>query len=312
MNRNTTLDYLRGVAITSIVVGHLFFYSNRADGSILWNICNSLQIPIFIYVSGLLANKSIQKYDFIEFLKKRIFRLIIPFISFFLLWLIIRGITIENIITFITDEFKQGFWFLIVLFELTFIHSFNHFVSKKHNTNRIVLDIFAFIIINTYHFLVKDFEIFNQLFCLNLLWHYYPLFLVGVYSEKIHKLFTIRLSSLYFIIYAISFYLLFFKGVHFMLAICNTSSLFFLVAIFNNEYKIAESAFTKAGQYSLEIYLLHILIIDIIMDYIPIFENRWIEAIVYIPLAGTICYMFIRFASILKKSKVVNLLLFGG
>lgn len=312
MKRDTTLDYLRGFAILSIVIGHLYFFSDRAEDSVVWNVCNSIQIPIFIYVSGLLANKSILKYRFIEFLKNRVLRLIVPFASIFVLWLLIHGITVENTFTFITDEFKQGFWFLEVLFELMLVLAVNQFLSKKYDIHRGLLDAIVFLIINAYHFLIKDFDAINQVLSLNLLWHYYPIFLIGIYSEKLYKLFTLRLSFLYFFIYILAFYLMFINNKHEMIAICNLSSLFFFVTVFRNSYMFAKTAFAKAGVFSLEIYLLHILAFGVIGNYIPIIEKRWIEAIVFILLAGIICCFFIGISFILKKSKIINLLLFGG
>jgi Fucose 4-O-acetylase and related acetyltransferases len=312
MKRDNTLDYLRGFAILSIVIGHLYFFADRATGSILWNICNSIQIPIFIYVSGLLAGKSILKYSFKEFLKNRFIRLIIPFISFFILWLLFHGITIENTVTFFTTEFKQGFWFLEVLFELMLILAINKFISRSSGIHCEILDFISFIIINAYHFLAKDFAQVNQVLGLNLLWHYYPIFLIGIYSHKFNKLFNTKLSFLYLLIYAFSFYLMYIKNIHMMLAVCNLSSLFFFVTVFSNGYKIAEPAFIKVGQFSMEIYLLHILAFDIIGNIIPIIENRCIEAVVYILLACIICYLFIGISSILKKSKTISQLLFGN
>ena len=312
MKRDTTLDYLRGFAILSIVIGHLYFFSDRAKGSVVWNICNSIQIPIFIYVSGLLASKSILKYSFTEFLKNRVLRLIVPFVSIFIFWLLIHGITNENIITFVTDEFKQGFWFLFVLFELMLILAINQFFSQKFGIHRVIFDFSVFLVINAYHFLAKDFDCINRVLCLNLLWHYYPIFLIGIYSKKLNCLFTIKFSFLYFFIYTIAFYLMFIKNIHMIIAVCNLSSLLFFVTIFSNGYKIAEPAFTKTGQFSLEIYLLHILAFGIIGHYIPVIENRWVEAIFFFLLACLICYIFIEVSSLLKKSKTINRLMFGG
>lgn len=312
MNRDTTLDYLRGFAILSIVIGHLYFFSGRADGSIVWNICNSIQIPIFIYVSGLLANKSINKYCFKEFIKKRLFRLIIPFTTIFFIWLLLHGINTENTITFFTDEFKQGYWFLFVLFELLLIQSINHFISQRYNVNRMIIDFSMLLVINVYHFLSQNFDTTNQILGLNLIWHYYPIFLIGIYSNSFNKIININLSLIYLLIYCIAFFFMFSQKLHIMLAICNLSGLFFLVSIFNNGFIVAKQSFCKAGQFSLEIYLLHVLAFDVTKNCIPVFDNRWLEALLYFVLASLICYLLILISSILKKSKIVNKLLFGN
>ena len=311
MIRDTTLDYLRGLAIMSIVIGHLYFFSGKANGSIISNICNSIQIPIFIYVSGLLASKSVLKYPLQKFIKKRVIRLLIPFCSFFIIWQLIYSFTIDNTITFFTDEFKRGFWFLLVLFELMLILAINQFIARKYNIKRIILDSSSFFIINAYHFFAKDFDIFNQIFSLNLLWHYYPIFLISLYSNKTKKILTSKFAPFYLLVFCFAFYFLFFRNVHVMLAICNISSLFFFLTLFNHGYKVMEQALVKAGQFSLEIYLLHILALNIFRDFIPSIENQYMEAICYILTASVICFVLIIFSSFLKKSKVINKILFG-
>lgn len=312
MKRDTTLDYLRGLAILSIVIGHLYFYSDRANGSLVWNLCNTIQIPIFIYVSGQLTSKSVLKYNFIEFLKNRFLRLIIPLFSIFTLWLLLHGINIDNAITFVTDEFKQGFWFLGVLFELMLILAVNQFLSKQYDIHRELLDAIVFLIINAYHFLVKDFDDINQILCLNLLWHYYPIFLIGIYSKHLYILLNIKLSFIYFFIYAVAFYFMYLENIHIMIAVCNLSSLFFFITIFNLDCKIAEQVFAKAGRYSLEIYLLHVLVFSLLGNFIPVIENRWIEAFSFVMMAILICYILIELSSFLKKNKTINMLLFGS
>lgn len=312
MNRDITLDYLRGFAILSIVIGHLYFFSGRANTSILSSICNAIQIPLFIYVSALLAKNSIIKYSFQDFIKKRVIRLIIPFCSFYIIWQIIYGITIDNTISFFSDEFKRGFWFLLVLFELMLILAVNKFVSQKYNVNRAIIDFSIFVIINAYHFGAKNFDFVNKILSINLLWHYYPIFIIGLYSNNLKTLFNPRFSLVYLLTFCFAFYLMYIKNMHIMLAICNLSSLFFFVTIFNNGYKIMEPFFAKAGQFSLEIYLLHIIVFNVFRNYIPCIENQCLEAICYFITACIICFILIIVSSFLKKSKVINKLLFGA
>ena len=312
MNRDTTLDYLRGFAIMSIVIGHLYYFSGRANGSIVWNICNTIQIPIFIYVSGFLAQYSIQKYHFSVFIQTRFIRLIVPFVSFFIIWLIIKGISISNAILFFTDEFKQGFWFMIVLFELMVILGINRIIERITKINIFFLDVISLIIINIYHFFFSEHIIVNHFLSINLLWHYYPIFMIGVYSNKIPYLLNKRISFLYIITYACAFYLMYAKNIHAMTALCNFSSLFFFVSFFNDSrHRIQEAALVKTGIYSLQIYLLHILFFGGLKNFIPIVDNRCIEAGLFIFLSITICYLSICISYLLMKSKWIKLFLFG-
>ena len=199
-----------------------------------------------------------------------------------------------------------------MLFELTFIFALCILISQRFHVCRFIPEISMLLIINAYHFLAKEFSSFNQILSLNLLWHYYPIYMLGIYSKHLKMLFKIKLSILYLLIYCFAFYSLFIKNIHVMLAVCNISSLFFLFTIFKHNYKVAEPAFNKAGRLSLEIYLLHIMVFGVVGDYIPVIMNRGVEAVAYFILAGIICYLFIIISVILKKSKFINFLLFGG
>ena len=311
MKRDTTLDYLRGFAILSIVIGHLYFFSGKADGSIVWNICNTIQIPIFIFVSGLLAQKSINKYSFVDFIYCRSIRLLLPFLSFFIIWEILNGITFDNMIMFVTDEFKQGFWFLVVLFELMAIVSTNRIIAKKWRKNYLLLDILSLILLNTYHFGITGFNTIDKIFSLNLLWHYYPIFLIGIYSDRIQFLFKKRLAIIYITIYLGAFYLMYTRNIHAMTALCNISSLFFLTSLFKSGYRPVEHIIVKAGVFSLQIYLLHILFLGLIASYIPNINNRWIEFGGFLLTASLICDILVYLAGILTELPIVGLLLFG-
>lgn len=312
LNRDCTLDYLRGLAIFMIVLGHLYFYSGKSYESFIWNICNTIQISVFIFVSGYLAHKSIIKYSFVDFMKSRIIRLIIPFLSFFLLWEAINGINIQNTILFITDEFKQGFWFMIVLFELMVILATNALLAKKWKINRHYLDIFWLGLINIYHFAATNLDTMNQTLSLNLLWHYYPIFMIGVFKERIQCLFNIKYTYLYFIIYCLAFYCMYAQHVTIMTALCNIASVFVFVSYFSNvEKKIFVSAITNAGFYSLQIYLMHILILISFYDYIPIIKNKLTELVLFSLLAYLICFFLILLSKAISKLQILNFFLFG-
>lgn len=311
MKRDTSLDYLRGLAIISIVIGHLYFFSGRADGSIVWNICNTIQIPIFIFVSGLLAQKSINKYSFVDFFYSRSIRLLVPFQSFFIIWVILNGITFDNIIMFVTDEFKQGFWFLIVLFELMAIVSTNRFLAKQWRKNYLILDIISLILLNIYHFFITEFSIIDKIFSINLLWHYYPIFILGIHSDRIQFIFQKRLAILYIGIYCGAFYFMYFQNIHAMTALCNISSLLFFYSFFVHGYRPVEHFIAKAGVNSLQIYLLHILFLGIFPSIIPIIENRWLEFGVFLIIAIIMCFLFILLSKLLTKMPFCGLLLFG-
>ena len=51
-NRNVVLDYSRGMAALFVVISHVIMKYEGYDNNVFYNICYSLQIPLFMLVSG--------------------------------------------------------------------------------------------------------------------------------------------------------------------------------------------------------------------------------------------------------------------
>ena len=84
-NRDLTLDYAKGFAIVLIVLGHLYFFADRHVDSWVYTVCNTVQIPVFMYISGLLAHRSIDRYGFRKLVANRAVRLLLPLLSFYII-----------------------------------------------------------------------------------------------------------------------------------------------------------------------------------------------------------------------------------
>ena len=117
--RAVHLDYAKGFAISLIVIYHLYGYTGRDNGSVIYSICHVTQLPIFFYVSGLLYTRTINEGLRINIVNKGI-RLLLPFCSFYVIWCIID---IQNILAFPVDEYKLGYWFILALFEMMLLYS---------------------------------------------------------------------------------------------------------------------------------------------------------------------------------------------
>ena len=129
--RDLSLDYAKGVAMLSIVIGHLYFYCDRYQGSLAYAVCDTVQIPVFMYISGLLAHISIDRDGFRKLIGSKVIRLLFPFLSFCLIWALVEPSKADKLLT---DEFKRGIWFLPVLFELMAVLSFVRRIYIKYNT----------------------------------------------------------------------------------------------------------------------------------------------------------------------------------
>lgn len=307
-NRDLTLDYAKGFAIVLIVLGHLYFYADRHVGSWVHTVCNTVQIPVFMYISGLLAHRSIDRYGFRKLVANRAVRLLLPLLSFY----IIKGISLHSkFVNIPLDEFKHGLWFLVVLFEFMVSLSFVKRLSLKIRVPAPVINAILFGVVTVYLYVLPRGNIFNILFCINLYWHYYPFFMMGYYSYKLYKVMTWYYVPIYLIVFLVSLYCIHVRDMKIFVPIGNLSSLLLLITLFKNGCRPFEAFLAKLGVFSLQIYLLHFSILFIVLPYLPVIENRWLEFLVYFVVAFSFIMLSVGISKVLMRSRLLSLLLFG-
>lgn len=302
--RDIVLDYAKGFATILIVLYHIYGYTDREVGSIVNSFCYTVQLPIFFFISGLLIGKN-QTHD--VNLKKKAIRLITPFLFFYTIWCIINY---NNLTIFIHDEFKGGYWFTFVLFEMMTTLSLSHFFSKEFNISAIIVQIVLFLLLTLYIHMTKGY-IINSLLSLNLLWHYSPFFYLGIYNCIIKETFKIRFLFLYTPLLLITQYFFYISNNRFLIPICNFTSLFFFITLFKNGVRFFEQPISQIGKYSLHIYLLHFFFLYYFSKYIPLINNRYIEFTTYIVLSLVIISIIVTISQILMRNKWTRLVLFG-
>ena len=307
-NRDLTLDYAKGFAIVLIVLGHLYFYADRHVGSWVHTVCNTVQIPVFMYISGLLAHRSIDRYGFRKLVANRAVRLLLPLLSFY----IIKGISLHSkFVNIPLDEFKHGLWFLVVLFEFMVSLSFIKRLSQKVRVPAPVINAILFGAVTVYLYVLPRGNIFNILFCINLYWHYYPFFMMGYYSYRLYKIMTWYYVPIYLIIFLVSLYCIQVRDMKIFVPIGNLFSLLLLITLFKNGCRPFESFLTKLGVLSLQIYLLHFIILFIVLPYLPVIENRWLEFLLYFVVSFSFIMLSVGISKVLMRSRLLSLLLFG-
>ena len=306
--RNVTWDYARGIAILMIVLYHLYGYSNRGSGSIPVSICHTVQIPIFMYVSGVLSVSSFERYELGRLLYNRAIRLCLPFISFMLIWMIINP---TGFVTRVLDEFKGGYWFVLVLFEITLIAGLAKYIAEKTKTNRLLTILLAFVVMTFYEYFIPRDNVVNRLLSINLVWHYFPFFILGFYHSNLRKYLQLKLSAFYFFGFVALQYYFYMTGNSVALPFCNLLSLLFLMSLFLNNIRPLESLFSYLGIYSLQIYLIHYFLLSLVIPYLPIVENRWLEFFYFMALTFTVIMIAVAISKFLMRSKLLAKFLFG-
>lgn len=307
--RNVTYDYLRGLAMLFIVIGHLFFYSGRYSGSWIFNICDTIELPVFMYISGLLAHASVDRYGFRKLILTKVIRLLFPLLSFYIIW----GLWDPFYwLGFWVKDTKHGYWFIFVLFELMVTLSFIKQFSSRFKIKTIYVTAVIYAVATIIFIMLPEDSWVRCLFSVKLYWHFYPFFMMGYFSYRLTSILEPKYAPVYFLIYL--FVLIFFRDILWKVMInmiANFFSLCFLVSVFSASFKPLKSVFATIGINSLQVYLIHFFLLFPLLKVLPVVENRWLEFPYYLAIACAIIFVTIAISKLLMKNSWLALFLFG-
>ena len=307
--RNITYDYLRGFAMLFIVFGHLYFYSNRSEGSLAFNVCDTIELPVFMYISGLLAHVSVDRYGFRKLIWTKVIRLLFPLLSFYVIW---GRWDASYWPQFWLKEHKNGYWFMLVLFELMVTLSFVKKCSTQFKIKSIYVNTAVYAIASLAFVMIPKDGLVNHLLCVKLYWHFYPFFMMGYYSYRLDRFLQLKYAPLYLFLYLLVFF--YFQGSLWKVGInmvCNLFSLLFLLSVFSTSFKPLKSVFATVGVNSLQVYMLHFFLVFPLLTVLPVVENRWLEFPYYVAVASAIIFVTICISKLLMKSSWLAMFLFG-
>ena len=134
-NRNGSVDFFRGIAIVFVVLGHTL--SNTVtdyQSSFLYNVIWTLQMPLFMLISGYVTRYS-QKIASFFSLMKYIFKRTLTYLFPWVVWtVLIRGIIFHNIkflnFYWLVNNMDSGYWFLTSLWTICVIVAISSFLSS--------------------------------------------------------------------------------------------------------------------------------------------------------------------------------------
>lgn len=321
------IDWLKGIAIISVVMGHILlfvFYPSGGFGkSFTYRFIYSIHMPLFIFLSGLVVSYKFE--SIITTCKKLLIKarlLLTPLILVGILYALWNGYTIY---AFTTSPLKIGYWYLLTLFELYVIYyviySFSFF------SNSIIEDLIKGSLIwlifkgLVYPHLDEDLMSiiqFNQLII------YWPFFLVAAMINKYqlqdklfsnNNLFTVSLLVFgglfiykeYAPIDNLMMYPLQFAGIF---------CIIYLVYKVKDMKNSTLDRLNVIGRNSLDIYIFHYFYIHVgymkvVGNYFLEYPNFIMETIVTLVYALIIVYCSIYTGKLLRGSKVISKVLFN-
>lgn len=331
------LDALRGTAIIFVVMGHVVAWNmsdisiltlplNSNDG-LLWNIIYSFHMPLFFFISSYLFYQTGIEYDFRGFkifFKKKIQRLLIPYITTGFIIYYIKG--------------HYGYWFLLTLFEFSIVSYIGLLISQKIKfAIPFIKDAGIFFIL---YVLFVAMNAIPFLFFLNLerFLFLYPFFVLGIFIRKyscldvlIRNEFSYVVSLLLYIgLFCIhitidysndflQYYNFLRGGLRFVILIF--MPFFMIVFLYNLFQRLPENVnnlLSYIGKKTLDIYIFHIIFVIqspvILSSFQGLFENNSIVIVqlIYSLIISIIAIVFsLIMGFIVRQSSQLSLYLLG-
>ena len=179
MKRNTFLDFMKGVLIILVVLGHSIqhgsgyaFLENRFYDNIVVRFICSFHMPLFMAIAGYFSYFSFQKYDVKKYILRRFGALVPVIFSWGIITFTLHCFKHHSITIDVLGGYLLSLWFLWALLVASFIIP----LTEKYTKG--VLKIITYAVILILAFITPD----------NYNWNLYkfmlPCFLLGFYTAK--------------------------------------------------------------------------------------------------------------------------------
>ena len=135
MERNRAIDQIRGFAAVIVVVGHVFQLFDNYSTSPIFNIIFSIQMPLFMAVSGYttIYSKTIDNISAVVIhIKKRMVSILLPWFMWSMLVFIFKGqLPFIQYVKFVAYHMESAYWFLFSLWCIDFMFVWSSFFANK-------------------------------------------------------------------------------------------------------------------------------------------------------------------------------------
>lgn len=346
-NRNKTIDILRGIAMLMVVLGHTMTGCTiNAENSFLFNVIWTLQMPLFILISGYVTKYSrpiTSGKAWGKFVCKKTFAYLMPWV----VWtFVIRGLLFKQTlylnVKYILFHMDSGYWFLFTLWTIVMIYGIAQFLSERICAGR---NKFAKLLVVTIGYVVGmgilasiGFVMGLSFLCIKLTLYYMPFYFVGYlfgqfdteqfehkYGNQIKEITTAGCFIGWIaLLVRFNFYSIGDGGIRIILralasmmgciAVCG-----FVSKLFVNGPEPEKGLLVcfwgvllcNIGVHSLEIYLIHYLLLSMVkFDQTPKFGEPAGIMIIVLNYILTVCIAY-GITRLLNRNRLLDMVLFG-
>ena len=341
IERNHFVDIMRGIAMLLVVLGHTMTgCTTGAENSFLFNIVWSLQMPLFILISGYVTrySRGIENGTGLwKYVKRRTIAYLLPWVVWsFLVRGIIFGQSNFLNIKWLLWHMDSGYWFLATIWTISLIFGISTFLAKrfakdsgiKQNMLTLILYIAGMAILAGIGLLAG-----LSFFAIKLTLYYMPFYFAGyLYGQYRDKILETKWGKIFidviiaccvagwlFVLNRYHLYALPDNGIAIVLraissitgciAVCGLCKGFFS----ETAKPLVGGVFLNwCGVHSLEIYLTHYLLLTLLkMTETPITRSIQGTALMLVNYLITVT-LTIFVVKLANASRILNLILYGN
>lgn len=330
------IDGLRGFTMLLVVFGHVLTHglNDYSESSPVYCFFQSFRMPMFFFVSGYIAYKATELWDFemyTKMLKKKAVVQLVPTFIFFIL----HGVVFSSNLY---DNFKKDgvgiYWFCQALFEMFFIY-YTVQVFCKYTSPKLFVVLIVLLSVATKVLSIAwdtDSAIFRMALMYRIL-PYFMYFTLGLLCKKYNENFLRMMGKESFMtILLLSFFLLFllkyhhdFAGGEFLNTISErlvlrvvgllcVFSFFYNHASFFEDNNMLSRVVQFVGRRTLDIYLIHYFFIPDLSALKSFFEDGaqpLLELIFGLTTAGIIILISLVCSYVIRQSSTLGYYLLG-
>lgn len=318
MTRIYELDYIRGIAMLMVVMGHVLLFSLKIEHTALIGIIGICEMPLFFVVSGYLTHKE-REENFKRMLSRLLIRsrtLLVPLV----VWSIVRNIC-DGIVSYsLSDIYRGGYWFFLALWWCDVLNMFSAYLSKKFRLGMLgdaLLYGFVYAVILLGR--IKNIDLGGVL-PVQSVQYYFPFFVMGLLMRKYQFLNGMVLNKYSYavgmLLLIIGWYFSFIESfvIWFVAALGAVVVVWMACREINSDLKVAR-ILSIVGMNTLPIYAIHYLFIGVLpntlheMVYISNgFFFQLVVSFVYAVFAIILCLLVDR---ILSLNPITRMLFWG-
>lgn len=317
MQRIQYVDRLKGLAMLTIVFGHCEVIGHLTDGPYyLTDFSKFAHLPLFMFMSGFMVSSIPDK-------KKVIVKLVQFLCPFLFVGYAFTAYLNKSFIDFITDLWKQGYWYLFALAEL-YVFLMPLRLNKQQNKRKqFGMDLFYFLFVYTILYFSRYHlpEPILKVTGIPHLYAYWFIFFAGFISKRYRLANYMERNNWVFsvaLIYSIVIKL--FPTTNIIPKLPMFAMVLVLFYFFMKREKantFIENQLALIGKKSIDVYIFHYFIVvnlnlKLIGDIFAQNRNFFIEGILVFILTLIIAYISILIGTILRKSEWINNIVFGN